>query len=221
MTRTIAGVMLGLCLTGCTTLRISSRDHLTESGSSLMTSLSPDEASRGLVEQFGKRGYPLLDRRQVSGAETVLKFKGSRATITHVSRGSGGTAVVGSVFYARIATGSGQSRIALLGKPTLNGDEVCSDWDADRSLTVDPCESRIFSVDPSRNEMTGREEAEVIQGVTVELEVNGTAMRPPGPYLVSEVGTPQHASAPAAPQGPCVRRLGETNAAALERCSGG
>src|SRR6185295_3866807 len=119
---------------------------------------------------------------------------------------SGSSNAVGSVFYAHLAPADGQTRIHLLGKPTGDGNETCSDLDADPFLVPDKCSEMVTGVLwPGRVQMTGREEAEVIQGIDIELELAGTAKRPPGKYEAEPPAATAAASSGPTKE-PCVRK---------------
>jgi len=191
MKRVTTVLGLGLMfLAGCALyrpVRGSSLEVLTRSGSSLLTELSPQDAARTLVEQFGKRGFQIADRRERTAGEVILTFKGSRTKVD-VRDGSGTGLVneIGSVFFAQISTAGGTTRAFLFGKPALDGRMNCNEAELGASLTRDPCDPVEVEIgSPASWRMTGQEEAEVIQSIALELEVAGVARRPPGQHRVA------------------------------------
>jgi hypothetical protein len=211
-----------LCASSCAVVRVnaSSRTVLSASGSTLVSSLTPREMGKALVDQFAKRGFTLLDRRGASDDDITLKFTGTR-TITDQNTNRRRSTVIGSVFYARIVTSGGQSQAYLVGKPMRDGRELCGAEEANSAVVMDACQPfDTFAGLESSLHVTGREEAETIQGIAVELELVGTAQRPPGPH---EAPVAAAAAAPVAatskPKGPCIRQAGEAPADAKERCA--
>jgi hypothetical protein len=215
-------VFLSSCL--IQPIKGSSRALLTESGSMLVTELPRDEVAKALVAQLGKRGFTISDRREVGAGDVILKFKGWRATIHDKD---GPTRDVGSVFYALLSAGNGQTRVHLFGKPTFDGLEMCSDEDDMAPMVIEKCFPVMYPFDwKGLSRTTGREEAEVIESVALELEVLGVGKRPAGEHAVAAAakectaapGTAVTCQPVPTPQPACTRKAGETTADALERC---
>jgi hypothetical protein len=179
---TVAAIF-SICAMGCgpsvivSPVRASSRDILSDEQATLTISEPPDALAARLTEVMLRRGYHIVEK-QVTEDHIVLKYKGERTVVQTIAgsgvRGSmqvrGTSNNIGSVFYA-FAAGKDASTTVLrmVGKPTGNGREVCSDRDQD----LDPCgEDLKAGVNfVGRQQMTGREEAEAIRGVFAELNM--------------------------------------------------
>jgi hypothetical protein len=173
-------VILLLLAGGCGAIRASSRDHLPPAASRVVLPGPADGVVPRVIAAFARRGFAVVDRR-VDRAVTVLKFKGARATVTVVTTGaygmvSGSSSSLGSVFYARLLPSPAGTEIDLIGKPTVDGKEVCSDADAG----LDRCSEVVTGLLwPGRRQATGKEEAEQIRGVLVELDLEAPGRAPP------------------------------------------
>jgi hypothetical protein len=101
------------------------------------------------------------------GHAQYVVFSGPRRLIgTTYSR-----ATVGSWIAARVEPMPSGTRVQLLGKPNLGGQEVCSDADVQLADAEYWCrDTRVNPASPYYAQMTGREEAELIRGLMVELQ---------------------------------------------------
>lgn len=168
-------VLLSLPVLACSSIRASSRDHLNERGSTVVLETELNEAIQRVGDSFGRRGFAIVDMKEQLGA-TVCKYKGTRSSITTVAGHAGITNVLGSVFYAFFRAESGRTVVTMLGKPTRDGKEVCSDHDGG----LDPCEDIIAAIDwNGRMQMSGREEAEAIRGVMLEFKLKNPVSQSP------------------------------------------
>ncbi len=163
-------------LSGCMAeIRTSSRAELSLADSQLTLPVSQQESERVISESFAKRGFPIVDRRVLRDSASLLTFKGSRASITTVSGNAyyvgSSTEQIGSVFYARFHPQGEQTQVSFLGKPTVSGKTVCSDQDLEFGVKCDSVSTGY--VWTGRQQATGREEAEAIRGLTLELKMAG------------------------------------------------
>lgn len=174
-------MIFSICAIGClpsvrvSPVRASSRDILADEQATLTIGEPRDALVARLTEVMSRRGYQIIEKR-VTEDRIVLKYRGERTVVQTVSGGgAGGTTLIrgsssniGSMFYAFVADKDASTTVLrMVGKPTGNGREVCSDRDQD----LDPCREDLKAgVDfIGRQQMTGREEAEAIRGVFAEL----------------------------------------------------
>jgi hypothetical protein len=165
---------------GCMeSVRASSRSELTEKQSKVVLVGTADDAARRLAELFSKRGFPLTDRQVRKGGVTLYVFKGQRSSLTTVTSFgrsvSGSTNTVGSAFFVQLRPqADGTTQVDLFGKPTLDGDVVCGDEDP---AWVPRCEEDVYArgMWTGLEQMTGREEAEAIRGVLVEMDLEASS----------------------------------------------
>jgi hypothetical protein len=168
--------------TGCAEIRASSRLNLSEKDSKVVIAGPEEDTIRRLTDMFSKRGQMLTDRQKHKDG-TLYVFKGPRASITTVSGDkyvTSSTDVVGSVYFALLKPQDGNTLVELFGKPTLDGQPVCSDEDPQ---WVPRCNSVITGIAWSgRDQMTGLDETEAIRSIMLELELGTT--KAPGSVVV-------------------------------------
>ncbi|AKJ05938.1 Hypothetical protein AA314_07564 [Archangium gephyra] len=183
--------LMGLMVlsTGCIeAVRSSSRTQLSEKRSHLVLTGTADDAARRFSELFSKRGFQVTDRQKRKAGATLYVFKGQRAALTTVKGNrtivSGTTDTVGSTFYVLLTPEGDATKAQLFGKPTLNGSEVCSDGSP---AWVPECVEEVYteSTWDGREQMTGREEAETIRGLLLELELAASS-GPGSPAVTAE-----------------------------------
>lgn len=166
----------GCLMTERREIRTTSLAYLVAPQSRVTASAAAPELLQWLVPAFARRGYAVVDQRN-SPNGAVLKFKGPRNSITTVQAGqyevSAATDTLGSVFYVFVTDDGSARQIRAVGKPVVNNREVCSDSDAG----MDPCEPVYAGAEwPGWPHATGKEEAEVIRGIFVELANSGMTM---------------------------------------------
>ncbi|WP_426753451.1 hypothetical protein [Myxococcus sp. Y35] len=196
--------LMGLMVvnSGCvTSVRASSREHLSAKNSEVVLQGTTDDAARRLTELFSKRGIQVTDRQVRRDGSTLYTFKGTRSTLTTVGPGpfgtTGTTNTVGSAFYALLIQQGETTKVALMGNPTVDNRNVCSD---DAPAWVPSCSEDVYA-NPNwdgLDQITGKEEAETIRGLLVELDLT----RGSGPGLMaarseSEANQPFEAPKPA------------------------
>ncbi|WNG59770.1 hypothetical protein F0U59_37425 [Archangium gephyra] len=173
--------LMGLMVlsTGCfEVVRTSSQTQLPEKQSHFVLMGTTDDAARRLSELFSKRGFQVTDRQKRKNSATLYVFKGQRAALTTVTGTnrivSGTTNTVGSTFYVLLTPEGDTTKAQLFGKPTLNGSEVCSD---ENPAWVPACVEDVYTRFDwdGREQMTGREEAETIRGMLLELELSASS----------------------------------------------
>ncbi|WP_155893524.1 hypothetical protein [Cystobacter fuscus] len=175
--------LMGLLLlgSGCMEqVRASSRSKLTEKQSKVVLAGTADDAARRLTELFSRRKFLLADRQVRKDGASLYLFKGQRSELTSVSGYgygyglSGDTYTVGSAFFARLTPQTdGTTQVELFGKPTLDGHVVCGEQDP---AWVPRCEQEVLAGGTwnGLELMTGREEAETIRGLLVEMELENS-----------------------------------------------
>jgi hypothetical protein len=89
---------------------------------------------------------------------------------------------VGSAFYVLLTPQGDTTKVELFGKPTLDGSEVCSEG---APVWAPVCQEEVFagSMWTGRDQMTGREEAETIRGMLLEMDLSASGG--PGSRVVS------------------------------------
>jgi hypothetical protein len=191
--------------TGCYTVHGSSRDHLGEVESQLFLPRPPDAVAGEVVAAFGRRGFHLVDRKATADAVT-FRFKGSRATLSTVSGfGSGGSLwvggqsdVVGSAFYASLRGHDGGTQVWFFGRPTVQGREACQPPQVDF-----PCDGAVSLplASPAIRVASGREEAETLRGMALELGGLGASQPAAGAPVTTTAtaSSPVAVAVPAAP----------------------
>ncbi|HEX5749343.1 MAG TPA: hypothetical protein VFZ09_24145 [Archangium sp.] len=190
--------LMGLMVlsTGCfQVVRSSSQTQLPEKRSHLVLTGTTDDAARRFSELFSKRGFQVTDRQKRKNGATLYVFKGQRAALTTVTGNStvvsGSTSTVGSTFYVLLTPQGDTTKAQLFGKPTLNGSEVCSD---EAPAWVPACVEDVYAgvAWDGLDQMTGREEAETLRGMMLELELAASS-GPGSPVVTAEPQTSEPA----------------------------
>jgi len=158
----------------CGTLEQSSRELLSENQSSAVVALPLPDVLAAVTAALRGRGFPLVEERE-SGGDIVYKYKGPRLELTTHRYGGplgavhlgSSSAVVGSAFFVRLAPrGSTATEVYILGKPTVNGAEVCTPFD----LPTFDCQAvRAAGGWPGRDAARGGEEAATVRFVFESL----------------------------------------------------
>jgi|HubBroStandDraft_6_1064221.scaffolds.fasta_scaffold98094_2 hypothetical protein len=161
------------CLVG-TEVNTSSLTYLTTGQSGATSAHAPVDAAREVTRLFGIRGVALAEQHQItgSGGYAIRLTKSDRGIAATKDDSLPTTARdVGSVYYVWVVPSGSGSTVTMVGKPTLDGAEPCSP-DApglacSASFDVDPTFASAF--------LSGKAEADVVQGVLSELELEGFA----------------------------------------------
>jgi len=173
---TALALALGAC-TGTFHFVPSSRTQLGPAGSELDLQRPVPTAALELTQLFSQRGFTLVDQVPTARGGVVLKFKGPRSTVTE-TRGKHLTfsTQYGSAFYAFLEPrGEGASHVAVVGRATADGYEVCT---ADPGFELGPCNrdlSTVVTDEQLSGELDGHAEAETVHGVFSELQLQGLA----------------------------------------------
>ena len=124
--------------------------------------------------------YPAKDG---SAPDSLYAFKGARETKTlgaittempGRTQGEIASYGLGSIFYARVHPEGSSTEVLLLGKPTLNGQELCSDADGLlKSFQYWCVDTTVSNGEPLLPSLRGKEEAETVRGVLLELSQPG------------------------------------------------
>lgn len=182
-------VAAALSFTGCfTEIRSNSYAELPAQESTVVIPLEQRDSEKVLTDLFSKRGFQLVDERPAANGATVCIFKGTRDAVTVVSGGrygvSGSSNSLGSVFYTFLFPNGAKTQVQFFGKPTVDGKIPCSDADATLAL---PCDGIVTgAMWPGLDRAEGREEAEAIRGIELELKhaVQGVEQAAPKPVIV-------------------------------------
>lgn len=178
-------------------VRGSSRSELTEKQSRLVMLGTTDDAARRFTELFARRGVQLTDRQLRKGGATLYVFKGKRSELTSMEGGGnfvvGTTNTVGSAYYVLLTPqADGTTRAELFGKPTVDGQVVCGEQEP---AWVPRCTEDVYAGGrwTGLDLTTGREEAETLRGMRVELDL-GAAGKPGSPVAPMRADEPEKPS---------------------------
>lgn len=152
---------------GCFTKAGSSAQILGPSRSSTVVSLAPRDAALEVVRLFSARGYALVEQ-QPTARGTVLRLKGKRQTSV---RRPDKVPVHASAFYAFLEqVGDASTSLRLIGRPVARDEELCS---AELEIPFPCTDPAVLTYD--LDDIDGRAEAEVVQGVLTELALHASA----------------------------------------------
>ena len=164
-------------LSGCVfgmPVNTSSLTYLSAGQSGATSAHSPIDTAREITRLFGVRGVALAEQHQItgSGGYAIRLTKSDRGIPASKGDDLPITARdVGSVFYVWVVPAGSGSTITMVGKPTLDGAEPCApelpQLACSTSFDVDPTFASVF--------LSGKAEADVVQGVLSELELEGFA----------------------------------------------
>ena len=169
----VVAAVAGSCV-AMKTLRGSTATYLTKAGSQV-TVERPAGMVAGVLQQiFAERGYMLSGRYQVAPNNVVLYFRGGRVAPPYDPSDDPAKSVaigqIGSWFAARITDDGTRSTVALYGKPTVNGVEVCGDADDQLKDARYACVDVKVKEDwPGSRLVDGREETEIVSAVISTL----------------------------------------------------
>ncbi len=171
--RNLLFVVLLAFVGGCfTSVTADSTRFLRPDQSEVAVGMPVDATAVALLRVFATRGVVLVDRQAATPAgSTVIKLAGGR---DHVGYGNDYHRL-GSIYYARIEPISGGSRLTLVGKPVVDGDEPCTPATSSSSQLDCPDVSIESRLDGS---VTGQEEAAMIHGVLSEVQLDASAASP-------------------------------------------
>ena len=190
MRRTLLLLPALLLSTGCLhELRGNSHRFLPPAASQRVINEPLEQASRHVLSLFGRRQVSLIDRRTGRNGSTLLVMAGNRTAVTSVESYNYGygfrqsqvySEPIGSVFYAELSALSPmQSQVLLFGKPTVNKQTVCTNFDPVLNI---PCNGvTVPGLWGGYNVVTGQDEAELIRGVLAELELSSPPPQGPPP----------------------------------------
>ncbi|HUJ58492.1 MAG TPA: hypothetical protein VLX92_08370 [Kofleriaceae bacterium] len=177
MMKPVLALLVGIGLSACTAeANMSSLSYLGPQQSSGESPRDVTTAAREVTRLLEVRGYQMIDQHSdAPGGGLTLKFeKSDRALAATKVDQPVGARDIGSVFYAWITpTGPSSSLIKLLGKPTINGAEPCTN-----DNVVQACTRVILDQDFVQTFMSGQDEAEVAHGVLSELSLEGFVTAP-------------------------------------------
>ncbi len=178
-----ASVIAGGCAAPAVAVRASSVPILTKDGSSADIHRSATAVLSQLTQSMDGRGFHLSGEYPAKDGSTdkVYAFKGRREAVTigaisssidGYTRGQIATYQYGSIFYVRIqAPNPTEARVFILGKPMLNGQELCSDDDSELKAFQYWCQdSKLANGEKLLPTLRGKEEADTVRGVLVELK---------------------------------------------------
>jgi hypothetical protein len=142
----------------------SSAGVLGPQGSSVVVRRAPAEAADELVYLFGDRGFTVVDHRQ-DGPGIALRLAGWYRRLDETYNRQ-----IGSAYYVFVAPhGEGQSSITIVGRPTLDAEELCTE---DLRLAEELCVHR-HGLPNLQEHLDGRAEAQLVHGVLSALRARG------------------------------------------------
>lgn len=166
--------VLAMVLGGCVpmrTLRGSTRTYLTQAGAQVALNRPGETVAVAVQQIFAERGFPMVNRIQVTPTNLVLFFRGGRFAPGYGPSSSDpmwavAASQVGSWFAVRIIDDGLKSTTMLYGKPTVNGTELCGEGDdLLRDVKYSCVEVRVREDWPAAQLVEGREETEVVSAV--------------------------------------------------------
>ncbi len=178
----IAAASCASAVAPLTPVRASSVPLLGAQASSLRVARPVGAVLAQLESLFDKRGDHLIaayPARDGSG-DKLYAFKGRReavvlGTVDTVNEGYAygetRTYQFGSVFYAVLHAADAQATdVLIVGKPSLNGQELCSDDDWRLKRFEYWCvDSKLGQAGSLRASLQGKDEADTVRGVLLEL----------------------------------------------------
>lgn len=197
----IAVIALGQALTACQVnmipARISTVQTLTPARSAVVIQGARAEVVQRLQAELSGHGAALIDRANAPNGATLYVFRGQRMSATIVRGNSygvyGSSYQIGSSYFARLRDVPGGVEVFLMGKPTVNGTDLCSDADTLLAEFDYRCtDSRLREDSSLWAQVSGREETEAVRGIIVRLS-EGT------PAAASVDAAPPSAAPPSAP----------------------
>ncbi|HEY4244684.1 MAG TPA: hypothetical protein VGM88_32945 [Kofleriaceae bacterium] len=139
----------------------TSRALLSLDDSSATLKLPPVAAARELLADMAPAGFALANETDTQGA-IIVKF--TRQNLIGL----------GSAVYAWIRPAPGGSTISFVGKPTLLGEEGCSEYTPGQA-----CNQQLSDdAEELGDYMTGGPEADAIHGVLATLRLKGVVLGP-------------------------------------------
>ncbi len=157
-------------------VRASSVPYLGAEGSSQRVARPANDVANAIEGLFDKRGYHLIARYSAKDGsnDSLYAFKGTRGAKTVGDEDEVTNFQLGSVFYVRVhAADTSATDVLLIGKPTIDGQEVCSDADAMLKAfeywCVDTTVNKLGNGTEVLPQLTGKEEADTIRGVLLDL----------------------------------------------------
>ncbi len=118
------------------------------------------ETAMEVTRLFEVRGFALVDQHvDAPNGELLLKY-----SLVHAHD-------VGSVFYVWVTPTASGSMVSLLGKPTLDGTEPCTN-----DGVVLACSKVVMGADFVEAYMSGRTETDIAHGVLSQLALEGYAV---------------------------------------------
>jgi hypothetical protein len=156
-----------------TIVATSSRTYLGPQQSGAVTSHPIEETALEVTRLFEVRGFALVDQHvDAPNGELLLKYTKTTRPIAAQNDGVYlGSRDIGSVFYVWVAPAASGSTVNLLGKPTLDGTEPCTN-----DGVVLACNKVELDADFASTFMSGRTEADVAHGVLSQLALEGYAV---------------------------------------------
>lgn len=136
---------------------------------------SKEDVVQRVTALAGERGLKLVNTVDSPDTSKVYVFKGDRIAVTTV-RGNasmvvGETNEIGSWLAVRVKNVSDKTDVSILAKPTVRGQEVCSDEDAQLADVQYWCKDTKVRQDyPRRDLLSGKAEAEAAAGVIEQLK---------------------------------------------------
>lgn len=172
-------VVLGCSQLGCSLIyqpvRLSTYENMPAEDALLQVPRPSTEVASALLKVMEGRGFPLVYKGKRKDGQLILAFRGPRhapPAVTGNPQYSTQTYQFGSFFAAGLQDLPDGTLLALFGKPTVQGVELCADADVELADLQYWCrDSSLLATSPLGAYITGREEQEVIRGVLGTLQV--------------------------------------------------
>ena len=205
--------MLGQGCVAHVKLRSSSATYVTLEQATAHFDRQPPEVAAVLQPEMFSRGFLLTQEVEGAPGTKIYLFKGARKTPRAAAAAEQRPPPhyeLGSWFAAKVTLGAqgAGSEVTMFGKPTVNGQEVCSDADSLLTEARYWCQDTEVQVDyPHMELVEGREEADTVRGALASLQAKLPPKEPAGPTaaptpMSTETPIAAPSAAPAPPQPP-------------------
>lgn len=159
---------LGGCMSTYLRARMSTLQHLNEASSTVVVAGSAEEVVRRVSVAFASQGASPADLGRSPAGAALLIYRAARAN--PVVATASGYQGVGSAYFVRLRDVPNGVEVTVVGKPTVNGVDLCSEADRMFAEFNYRCLDSSLADDSTLwPHVTGREEVAVVQRVIASL----------------------------------------------------
>ncbi|MEZ4405833.1 MAG: hypothetical protein R3A52_05095 [Polyangiales bacterium] len=159
---------LGGCMSTYLRARMSTLQHMNEASSTVVVTGSAEEVVRRVSVAFANHGAAPADLGRGPTGSALLIYRAARAN--PVVATASGYQGVGSAYFVRLRDVPNGVEVTVVGKPTVNGVDLCSEADRMFAEFNYRCLDSSLADDSTLwPHVTGREEVAVVRGVLASL----------------------------------------------------